>query len=190
MSTDDTTTEAQPEAEGPTDGQRRALEAAEALGAEGQAVTARAVRERARVSMAVATEAATAWKKAESERKAAPPAPSEVQARIDALWPAAYAAAQSLLSTERDGLVSQLRASEQEQVALADALAEEEGAHEQTRQEAHARAARLQEALDAAQARTAELEQQLEAERARADRTAALEAQLAQLTEHLSKTDA
>lgn len=162
------------------DAQRRAAEAAESLAAEGAAVTVRSVRERARVSTAVATEAANAWKQEQEQQEAAPPLPSSFQTRIDALWRAAYDEAKGHFAIERDGLIAQLRASEEEQTRLLSDLAEEEAGRERAIQG-------LQSDLDEAHARIVSLEQQLEIERTRADRVAALEAQLMQLTERLTE---
>mgnify|MGYP002737228550 CR=1 FL=1 len=99
--------------------EKTAEKAAEALAATGQPVTARAVREKAGVRMAVAAAAAKAWNKtAAAEEAHTIPMPDAVQARAQGLWETALTVARTQFDTERDGWNSRLAAAEHEQQEL------------------------------------------------------------------------
>ena len=123
----------------------RALAAAESLAEQGIAVTARAVREEAQVSMAVATKAAKTWLQAQESANVIPPAPAALTSRVEAIWRDAYTAAQTHFHSDRAGLEARLA----QQTAEANALTEEIN--------------RLESELAAANAKTSEIEQALAA---------------------------
>lgn len=157
-----------------TEAQRRAVEAAEALAAEGQAVTNRAVRDRAGVGMAVAAEAAKAWNEAAAATAAAPETPDAVRARVDGIWREAYRLAHDEFAAERAVLSKKLAAAEEDRDALTSDLTD-----------AEARLDALQVELDAARSEAAQATaeasashaEQLAVERSRADKaTGGLEA--------------
>lgn len=143
--------------------QRRAAEAAEALAAEGKPVTNRAVRERAGVAMAVATEAAREWNERAAEQTQVPDAPDAVLARFTGIWREAYTVARDRLDVERDALAARLGTAEGEVASLTQDLTESD-----------ARVGELETALEQARAEvervTRDAEQAAAAERSRADR--------------------
>ncbi|MBO1032025.1 DNA-binding protein [Tessaracoccus sp. SD287] len=100
--------------------QQRALAAAEELSAEGAAVTARAVRDRAQVAMNVASPVAKEWNARESHTRGVPEMPESVLPRVDALWRAAVEAARGEHQVERDGWLSQVKEAEDERDAALD----------------------------------------------------------------------
>ena len=72
--------------------EERAMHAAEALATDGHQVSARAVRERAGVSMAVAAAAAKAWNAGAAAAPEAPELPSALLTRFEATWREAFLA--------------------------------------------------------------------------------------------------
>jgi chromosome segregation ATPase len=100
----------------------RAAAAAETLAAEGVAVTARAVRERSGVRMALAAEAARAWNDQQSTEQAIPDAPPAIQARFTALWREAVTVARAELAEARTGWQEKIAKAEQERNDMADDL--------------------------------------------------------------------
>lgn len=169
------------ESTAPTEPQRRAAEAAEALAAEGKTVTNRAVRERAGVAMAVAVEAARAWNEHTAGLAQVPDAPDTVLARFAGIWREVYTVARDQWTAERAALSVKLQASDDEIRSLTKDLAESdarvaelEAALQQTRAEFDVvtrDAERAAAAADAVQAAA------LSGERSRADRAeGALEA--------------
>lgn len=161
--------------------EEKAARAAEALAAEGVAVTARAVRERAGVRTVVASSAAKQWNDQEAERLQAPPMPAAVRSRLDALWREAYIVARADFDDERAGLNAKIRHATEEIAELTRLIetAEEDSARAAT--EAAAAQALLTEELAAARAKAAEDATQhadlLSSERSRGDRAeGALEA--------------
>lgn len=97
--------------------------AAESLAAEGVKVTARAVRSRAGVQMAVAAEVAREWKAREDLRSPVPEIPDVVQIRMEGLWAEAVRAARSEHDYAVNGWQSQihqLEAERDEAIAAAD----------------------------------------------------------------------
>jgi hypothetical protein len=96
----------------------RAERAAEELDAEGLAVTARAVRERAGVRMGAAAAAARRWARGRLDAAGAPEPPAGVAARFDAVWRDAWRAARAELDAERAGWLRRVDAAESEAAAL------------------------------------------------------------------------
>lgn len=86
-----------------TEAHERARIAADELSAEGEMVTARAVRSRAEVSMAVAAQISREWKMAAETERAIPEIPSRVQVRVEGLWKEAVEAAREEFEAERQG---------------------------------------------------------------------------------------
>lgn len=84
----------------------RAEAAARDLADTGKTVTARAIREAAKVRMAVASAAAKAWNDAASEddHEAIPEVPDDVASRLTVIWADAYRAALAAVTPERDQL--------------------------------------------------------------------------------------
>ncbi len=145
--------------------QQRAEAAAEALAAEGSPVTARTVRQRARVDMGAAAAAARAWKEREAELRDVPAMPDAVLARMEGVWREAFSAARDEHQAERDGWAAQLAAVEAER----DALGEDVDRAEAERDEARAAGETVAEEL---RARITQLENQFAAERATAEASA------------------
>lgn len=98
--------------------QQRAIAAAEALDAEGQRVTARAVKDRARVQMETARVAAADWNTRKAQDASIPTTPASLTLRFTAIWAEAYRAARGLFETEREGWIARLDAAEGELEAL------------------------------------------------------------------------
>lgn len=84
----------------------RAEAVARDLADTGRAVTARAIREAAKVRMAVASAAAKAWNDAASEddHETIPDVPDDVVSRLTVIWADAYRAALAAVTPERDQL--------------------------------------------------------------------------------------
>ncbi|GAA4422684.1 hypothetical protein GCM10023169_17420 [Georgenia halophila] len=148
----------------------KAARAAEELAAEGNPVTNRAVRERARVSMAVAAEAARVWNELAAEQESVPDFPDDVRARFDGIWRAAYVAARQEFDEVRAGWVSRVETAQKDAAALTKAVAELEEQLAQEREEAHQAQRTAAGELAEAQARAAKAEGTLEAVTAERDR--------------------
>lgn len=88
--------------------QQRAEQAAEELAAGGTAVTARTVRQRAKVDMAVAAAVARAWKEREAQARDVPAMPETVLTRMEGAWRDAVFAAREEFQTERDGWATRI----------------------------------------------------------------------------------
>ncbi|SDL34339.1 replication region DNA-binding N-term [Nocardioides sp. YR527] len=152
----------------------KAAGAAEALAAEGVAVTARAVRERSGVRMAIAADAARSWNEREAEQREAPAIPEAVQARFDALWREAFTAARKEFDEAVAGWKAKLQRADEERDQLT--VAVEEAEKECERIDTAAQAAAEQSAKDLADAQAkaaADLKEQaslLADERSRADK--------------------
>ena len=86
-----------------TEAHERARAAVDELSSEGEMVTARAVRSRAEVSMAVAAQIAREWKTAAETERIIPEIPSRVQVRVEGLWKEAVDAAREEFEAERQG---------------------------------------------------------------------------------------
>lgn len=114
-----------------SEAEERALQAAEALAAADQPVTARSVRERAGVAMAVASAAATAWNEKVAAAEAVPDMPDDVLRRFAGVWAAAHEQAKGAFTEERDGLRAYVREVEAERDGLVSDLEQEESRREQ-----------------------------------------------------------
>ena len=86
-----------------TEAHERARIAADELSVEGEVVTARAVRSKAEVSMAVAVQIAREWKTAAETERAIPEIPGRVQVRVEGLWKEAVDVAREEFEAERQG---------------------------------------------------------------------------------------
>jgi chromosome segregation ATPase len=153
--------------------EQRAARAAEQLDAEGAAVTARAVRDKAGVRTQVAAAAAKAWSARKAETRRAPDPPPSVTARFEAIWREAHNAASAAFDTERDTWAQRLSAAQTERDALAEDLDKTETQNDAltakaarleadlaaARADADDQAERLRRELDQARAQTAEAEQ-------------------------------
>jgi hypothetical protein len=141
--------------------QERAMEAAEQLAAEGRAVTARAVRELAHVSMDVAAPVAKSWNDQQVQAREVPAVPDLVRVRMDALWREAFEAARAQHQAERDGWAANIKALKAERDdTIADTIKVEKERDQLNTRITELEAA-LQQALDAAaQAQAAVLEAQ------------------------------
>lgn len=144
----------------------RAAAAAEALAAEGVAVTARAVRERSGVRMALAAEAARAWNDQQSTEQAIPEAPPAVQARFTALWREAVTFARAEFAEARSGWQEKIAKAEQERNDMADDL----GTAEDERDKALKAVAKADETIAAQRSRADKAEGRAEALEAERDR--------------------
>lgn len=132
--------------------EERAAAAAEALAAEGTPVTARSVRDRSGVRMALATEAARAWNEQQSKDEAVPDAPAAVQARFTAVWREAVTLARAEFAEARAGWQAKIAKAKED----SDAMAQDLGKVEDERDKA------LKKAADA--------EKEVTAQRSRADK--------------------
>lgn len=92
-----------------TEAHERARTAADELSAEGEIVTARAVRSRAEVSMAVAAQIAREWKTAAETERTIPEIPSRVQVRVEGLWKEAIDTVREEFEVERQGWQTRLK---------------------------------------------------------------------------------
>lgn len=146
--------------------QQRAEQAAEELAAEGAVVTARTVRQRARVDMGVAAAAARAWKGREAQAREVPAVPDQVLARMEAVWRAAIESARDEHEAERDGWAARIKAAEDESRALAEEVDRAEGERDEARE-----AARIE--GDQLRARITELEKEVTRDREAAEKAVA-----------------
>src|SRR5699024_3701442 len=139
----------------------RAEAAARDLADRGVPVTARAVREAAGVRMAVAAEAARAWREATAteSREPVPEVPEDVRGRLTAIWADAYRAAVAAVSPERDRFAAEVESLSGEVEALTETVGEVEA-------ERDAQAARA----DAAEAERVTAVSERDDQAARADR--------------------
>jgi chromosome segregation ATPase len=96
----------------------KARAAAEALGAEGGKVTARAVAERAGVRLTAGTVAAREWNEQQAAQVAIPPMPQAVQFRVEALWREAITAARSEHDEARAGWEAKVQTAQEEVTEL------------------------------------------------------------------------
>lgn len=110
----------------------RAEAAARDLADRGLAVTARAVRDTAGVRMAVAAEAARAWREAAVDQREVqvPDMPEDVRGRLTAIWADSYRAAHAAVSPERDQLAAIAKELRAEIEALTAAVSEVEEARD------------------------------------------------------------
>lgn len=167
---------------------RRALAAVEALDAEGVRVTARAVKDRARVQMETARAAAAEWNARTAAATTAPEVPESLTVRFTAIWEEAWRAARAEFDTERQGWTSRLEEADRDIDAVQDeadrsndALRAELATTGQQRDQARLEADTLQQQLAAEQADHASRVEQLRdaigvAEKAQARLEATIEA--------------
>lgn len=163
----------------------RAERAIEEIVAEGLNVTVQAVRERAGVSNAVATQVARAWKSSANPVSAVVSIPGQLtvryQAALEALWSEARAAAVSEFDEERASLTQRLAEAEDTAAVLQDhvdalveqwRLSETEATHrlDELRSEAAAAVDTLEAELAQARSRADRAEGALEAVSAERDR--------------------
>ncbi|MGJ3510150.1 DNA-binding protein [Enemella sp. A6] len=173
--------------------EQRADEAAEELAASGEAVTARAVRQRSGVRMTVAAEAARVWNERRQAEGAVPVVPETLVVRVEAIWREAYTAARAEFDTERAGWQTKLEAVEAERSSLTADIDQLEGERDQARTDAATAIEELGQYRSRADRAEASVEAlQAELERVRADAAAAREradAQAAAVTEQRSRAD-
>lgn len=132
--------------------EERAAAAAEALAAEGITVTARSVRDRSGVRMAIASDAARAWNEQQSKDEDVPEAPAAVQARFAALWREAVTVARAEFAEARAGWEAKIAKAKED----SDAMAEDLGKVEDER--------------DKALKKASDVEKEVTAQRSRADK--------------------
>lgn len=101
-----------------TEAHERARVAADELTAAGETVTARAVRERAGVSMTVAAQIAREWKTSAEAERATPEIPARVQVRVEGLWKEAIDTARDEFEAERQGWQRRLEETREERDGL------------------------------------------------------------------------
>lgn len=160
--------------------QQRAEAAAEELSASGVVVTNRAVRERAGVSMTIASQVAQEWNARAAEQAPVPEMPDIVQKRLEGVWREIYTAAADTFGAERAGQRETIQGLEEERAALAEDLAAAEARAEQAESS-------VRETATAAEADRERLAQ----ERSRADRAeGALEAITAERDRLLAQVEA
>lgn len=166
--------------------EERAAAAAEALAAEGAAVTARGVQQRALVGMNVASPAAREWNARQAQARDVPPLPTSVVARTEALWREAVEAARAEHQVERDGWAARLKVVEDERDgALEDVTSAQEAIEQATARIAELEAAAQQAVAVATQAQARTGVAEVRAAEAEA-RAAAAEGVAAGLREALS----
>lgn len=146
----------------------RAETAARDLADRGLAVTARAVRDAAGVRMAVAAEAARAWREAAVDQKEVevPDVPEDVRGRLTAIWADSYRAAHAAVSPERDALAATVEELRGEVEALTVAVTEVEEARDTAinerdlaRDSQHAAENKLREAYETLNARDVSMQE-------------------------------
>ena len=98
----------------PESPEQRALAAAEELAAQGDKVTARAIRQAAGVRTAVAAAAAKQWNQQQAAEEELPPVPDSVQRRIAGIWGEAVTVARASHDAERQGWETQVAAAQAE----------------------------------------------------------------------------
>ena len=180
----------------PTSPEQRAWQAAEEVAAQGRRVTARAIREAAGVSMAVAAATARAWNESQGPEDV-PPVPEAVQLRLAGVWREAVAAARTEHDVARQGWEAQLAETQDEARELETALEAAEAQLEQLNREvedlqtqvqrqrsradrAEARAETEQGQVQQLRAEVEEVRAQVQVQCSRADRAEALLEQLQQ----------
>lgn len=132
--------------------QERAEAAAEALAADGKAVTVRAVREISGVSTNVAADAAKNWNAQHAAALAELPVPEAVNRRFKGMWNDAVEAVRAEHQAERDGWAANISVLEGER----DAATQDTIKVEERLDQAEARIAELEEAVKRAEAEAAQ----------------------------------
>lgn len=149
-----------------TEAHERARVAADELTAAGETVTARAVREKAGVSMTVAAQIAREWKTSAEAERATPEIPTRVQVRVEGLWKEAIDTARDEFEAERQGWQRRLEEATEER----DGLIKDVSTLELKAQELQAL---LERARQEAQMSVVDLEKALRSITSRADRAEA-----------------
>jgi hypothetical protein len=137
---------------------QKARAAAEALGAEGEKVSARTVAARAGVRLAAGNVAAREWNEAQASAVPIPPAPESVLFRFEAMWREAITAARSEHDEARAGWEAKVQAAQEEVAELGKDLERIEAEKETERAQ-----------REALQAEVARLTQEVAEHRSRAD---------------------
>ena len=160
-----------------TEAHERARVAADELTAAGEAVTARAVREKAGVSMTVAAQIAREWKVSADAERATPEIPTRVQVRVEGLWKEAIDTARHEFEAERQGWQRRLEETTEERDGLIKDVAtfeikieELQALLETTRQEAQKGVADLEKTLRSITSRADRAEAQVQALQEERDR--------------------
>ena len=160
-----------------TEAHERARVAADELTAAGEAVTARAVREKAGVSMTVAAQVAREWKTSAEAERATPEIPTRVQVRVEGLWKEAIDTVRDEFEAERQGWQKRLEETAGERDELISDIAELETKTEElqtlleeTRAEAVTNTKALEESVRSATSRADRAEAQVEALQEERDR--------------------
>lgn len=146
--------------------EERAAAAAETLSAEGATVTARSVRERSGVRMAIAAEAARTWNEQQSKDDDVPEPPAPVQARLSALWREAVTVARMEFAEARTGWEAKIAKAKEDN----DAMAEDLGKVEDERDKALKKASDAEEEVTAQRSRADKAEGRAESLAAERDR--------------------
>lgn len=149
--------------------EERAIAAAETLSAEGATVTARSVRERSGVRMAIAAEAARTWNEQQSKDDDVPEPPAPVQARLSALWREAVTVARTEFAEARTGWEAKIAKAKE----YNDAMAEDLGKVEDERDKALKKASDAEEEVTAQRSRADKAEGRAETLAAERDRIVA-----------------
>ena len=160
-----------------TEAHERARIAADELTAAGDTVTARAVREKAGVSMTVAAQVAREWKTSAEAERATPEIPTRVQVRVEGLWKEAVDTVRDEFEAERKGWQKRLEETASERDELISDIAEFEAKTgelqtllEELRAEAVANTKALEESVRSATSRADRSEAQVEALQQERDR--------------------
>ena len=160
-----------------TEAHERARIAADELTAAGDTVTARAVREKAGVSMTVAAQVAREWKPSAEAERATPEIPTRVQVRVEGLWKEAVDTVRDEFEAERKGWQKRLEETASERDELISDIAEFEAKTgelqtllEELRAEAVANTKALEESVRSATSRADRSEAQVEALQQERDR--------------------
>lgn len=148
----------------------------------GRAVTARAIREGAKVRMAVAAATAKAWNEAmaSDEPEVIPEVPDDVQARLSVIWADAYRTALAAVTPERDRLAVEVDQLRTEVEGLTGDVETVEAERDQCAADATA-------AKEAAAAAAAERDQAATATARADDRAQAIETERDRLAEQVNK---
>ena len=160
-----------------TEAHERARIAADELTAAGETVTARAVREKAGVSMTVAAQVAREWKTSAEAERSIPEIPKRVQVRVEGLWKEAIDTVRDEFEVERKGWQSRLEETTEERDGLIKdgatfeiKIEELQALLETTRQEAQKGVADLEKTLRSITSRADRAEAQVQALQEERDR--------------------
>lgn len=124
--------------------EERATQAAEALAAEGNPVTARGVQQRGQVAMNVASVVAREWNEQQAQARELPPMPETVTVRMQGIWRSAVEAARAEYEVEAEGWAARLKAAQDER----DGALEDLSSAQKDVEAAHVRIAELEAAAE------------------------------------------